>query len=80
MTQTSEMSAENQQASIEELAEVILELEQYRERLLNETLEAAQKAKMMKSKVMAELEPELNKIDVMIDSLKQQKAQLETQN
>lgn len=80
MTQVSEMNAENQQASVEELAEVIQELEQYRERLLNETLEAAQKAKLMKAKVMAELEPELSKIDAMVTSLKEQKAQLEAQN
>lgn len=61
----------------QELAEVITELEQYRQRLLTETLENAKKAKMQKSVVMAQLEPELAKIDDMLKSLTEQKSALE---
>jgi hypothetical protein len=60
-----------------ELAEVITELEQYRERLLSETLENAKKAKMQKSAVMAQLAPELAKIDDLLKSLNEQQAALD---
>ncbi|QYO68314.1 hypothetical protein [Leptolyngbya sp. 7M] len=63
-------------ATAEELAEVIAEFEQYRERLVNETLETAQRAKMPKATVMAKLEPELAKIDAALQSLREQQATL----
>ncbi|MBW4623391.1 MAG: hypothetical protein KME17_29045 [Cyanosarcina radialis HA8281-LM2] len=59
-----------------ELAEAIAELEQYRERLVNDTMETAKKAKLMKSAVMAQLEPQLAQIDAMLDNLRQQQAAL----
>jgi hypothetical protein len=65
-----------QQVTAQELAEVIKEFEQYRERLLNETIETAKRAKLMKSSVMAQLEPELAKIDATIKSLQAQQAAL----
>jgi hypothetical protein len=64
----SEMTA-TEQATAQELAEVIEDFKQYRERLLNETLETAKRAKLMKSAVMAKLEPELAKIDETIKTL-----------
>lgn len=74
----SEFSEANrmEQQSAEDLTEVIAELEQYRERLLNETLETAQRAKLMKSAVMARLEPELTKIDATLQALRSQQATL----
>jgi uncharacterized coiled-coil DUF342 family protein len=64
----------------QELAETIVEFEKYRERLLSETLEAAQKAKLMKAQVMAKLAPELADIDSKIAALRQQQANLNTGN
>jgi hypothetical protein len=58
----------------QELAEVITELEEYRERLVNETMETAKKAKMMKASVMAQLEPELAKIDGILLQLREKQA------
>jgi hypothetical protein len=58
----------------QELAEVITELEEYRERLVNETMETAKKAKMMKASVMAQLEPELAKIDGILQQLREKQA------
>ncbi|MEM9135738.1 MAG: hypothetical protein AAGB01_00105 [Cyanobacteria bacterium P01_F01_bin.42] len=58
--------------SVEELKEVIQEFEQYRERLINDSLETAKRAKMRKSEVMAQIEPELNKIDSALEQLRTQ--------
>jgi uncharacterized coiled-coil DUF342 family protein len=73
------MSAESENYA-QELAETIAEFEKYRERLLSETLEAAQKAKMMKAQVMAKLAPELADIDEKIAALREQQANLSTGN
>jgi hypothetical protein len=73
MTEVSENYAQ-------ELAETIVEFEKYRERLLVETLEAAQKAKLMKAQVMAKLAPELADLDQKIAALRQQQADLTTGN
>ncbi|AFZ03848.1 hypothetical protein [Calothrix sp. PCC 6303] len=64
----------------QEIAEVITELEEYRERLVNETMETAKKAKMMKATAMAQLEPELATIDAALENLKQQQATLTGNN
>ncbi len=64
----------------QELAEMIAEFEKYRERFLSETLEAGQKAKLMKSQVMAKMAPELAEIDSKLDALRQQQANLNTGN
>jgi capsule polysaccharide export protein KpsE/RkpR len=64
----------------QEIAETIQELEQYRERLVAETMETAKKAKMMKAAVMAQLEPELAHIDAGLVSLRAQQAQIEASN
>jgi hypothetical protein len=52
-----------------ELEEIIVELQKYRDRLVHDTTEAIQKAKLPKSKAMAQMEPELAKIDVMMQEL-----------
>ncbi|CCH66635.1 hypothetical protein RINTHH_4800 [Richelia intracellularis HH01] len=72
MSESSEVTT--QQATSQELAEMIAEFEKYRERLVNSTMEAGKKAKLTKSSVMAQLEPELNKIDDILKKLHQQKA------
>lgn len=64
----------------QELAETIAEFEKYRERFLSETLEAGQKAKLMKAQVMANLAPELAEIDSRLDALRQQQAKLNAGN
>ncbi|GAB4205336.1 MAG: hypothetical protein Fur006_61380 [Coleofasciculaceae cyanobacterium] len=75
MAENTELSA-TPQATAQELAEVIEELEQYRERLVNETLATAQRAKLMKKTVMAQMEPELAKIDATLQALRAQQASL----
>lgn len=75
----SEMQA-NVATTAEELAEVIEEFEQYRERLVKETLETAQKAKLSKTKAMSRLEPELAKIDTILQQLREQQATLNGTN
>jgi hypothetical protein len=74
------MTDSSEQTPAQELAEVIAELEHYRERLLNDTVEAAQKAKLMKSAVMAKLDPELAKIDATLQHLREQQATLQAHN
>ncbi len=60
----------------QEIAELIAEFEEYRERLVSETMETAQKAKLMKKTVMSQLEPELTKIDAALEALREQQAGL----
>jgi capsule polysaccharide export protein KpsE/RkpR len=74
------MSDQQATPTAEELAEVIAEFEEYRERLVNETMETAQKAKLMKKTVMAQLEPELAKIDATLEALRSQQAALTATN
>lgn len=66
------------QITAQDLAEVIEEFEQYRERLINETMTTAQRAKLPKAKAMAQLEVELAKIDTSIQQLRNQQATLTT--
>ena len=60
------------QASPEELKEMISDLEQYRDRIVSDTLAMAQRAKIMKNQALANLEPNLAKIDATLGSLRQQ--------
>ncbi len=62
------------EATPQELAEMISELEQFRERIVNDTLATAQRAKIMKSQALATLEPNLAKIDSTLDTLRQQQS------
>ncbi|NJK60998.1 MAG: hypothetical protein HC918_13175 [Oscillatoriales cyanobacterium SM2_1_8] len=59
----------------EELAEAIAELETYRERLVNDTLTVAERAKVLKAKALAQIEPDLTKIDATLAQLRAQHAQ-----
>ena len=73
---TSSAADATSQATIEEINELITEFEKYRERLTNETLDAAKKAKMSKKETMARLEPELAKIEAALTQLRAQLATL----
>lgn len=58
-----------------EIVEIIAELEQYRERLITERMEAAKKAKIAKSVMEAHIAPDLQDIDLRLDALRQLQAQ-----
>ncbi len=64
----------------EDLAELIVEFEKYRDRLVRETTEAAKKAKLSKKSTMAKLEPQLADIDAKLERLREQQANLSTSN
>jgi hypothetical protein len=70
-------STSTHSATEQDLAKVITELEQYRERLISDTLTTVQRAKLPKTKAMTLLEPELAKIDAMLQSLNAQRASLQ---
>lgn len=69
-----------EEATPEELTEIIAELEQYRERLVGDTLSMAQRAKVMKAQAMALLEPNLAQIDAQLQALRQRQAALTAGN
>ncbi len=62
--------------TVEDLAELIVEFEKYRDRLVTETTEAAKKAKLSKKVTMAKLEPQLADIDSKLQRLREQHANL----
>jgi len=66
--------------SVEDLAELIVEFEKYRDRLVSETKEAAKKAKLSKKATMAKLEPQLADIDAKLQRLREQHANLSAGN
>ncbi len=74
------LTASLSQATPQELTEVIAELEKYRERLVNDTLLMAERAKVMKKQALAQLEPNLAKLDETIQALRQQQAALISDN
>ena len=61
--------SETETVTTAELEEIIVELQKYRDRLVHDTTEAIHKAKLPKSKAMAQMEPELAKIDAMMQEL-----------
>ncbi|MEH1885454.1 hypothetical protein [Nostoc sp.] len=79
MDETSEFTTTDN-ITPQDVAEVIAELELYRERLVQETTETAKRAKLMRVNVMAQLEPELAKIDSALQELRNQQATLSTNN
>lgn len=79
MDETSELTTTDN-LTAQDVAEVIAELEQYRERLVQETMETAKRAKLMRVNVMAKLEPELAKIDSALQELRNQQATLNLSN
>ncbi|BAY76025.1 hypothetical protein NIES25_24740 [Nostoc linckia NIES-25] len=78
MDETSELTTND--VTTQDIAEVIAELEEYRERLVQETTETAKRAKLMRVSVMAKLEPELAKIDAALQELRNQQATLSGSN
>jgi hypothetical protein len=64
----------------EEVAEVIQEFEKYRERLVSETMTAAQKAKLPQKAAMAKIEPELAQIDANLAGLRERLATMTASN
>jgi hypothetical protein len=68
------------ETTAQELVEVIEEFEQYRERLLTETIATAQKAKLPQKTALAKIEPELAKIDAALQNLRTQQAALANNN
>jgi hypothetical protein len=58
-----------------EIAEMIGELEKYRDRLISDMTDAAKKAKMTKAAMEAHIAPELEQIDLRLDALRQLQAQ-----
>ena len=74
MTNTSEVQNSNAASpSLDEVLEVIAQFEEYRERLISDAMETAKRAKMKKSEINAQIEPELNKIDSALEQLKAQR-------
>jgi len=59
-------------ATTQDIAEVIAELELYRDRLIEESTETAKKAKLTKSMLMTQLDPELAKIEAALAQLRSQ--------
>jgi hypothetical protein len=84
MSQTSELIApetdlaetEAERSVEAQIIEAIADLQQYRDRLIAETTETAKKAKLMKSVMMEQLEPELAKIDAGLQFLREKQAAL----
>ena len=76
MTDTTEITSNAQASLAEEMTAAIAELEEYRERLVNDTLSMAQKAKVMKAQALASLQPQLTQIDATLESLRQQQSVL----
>ncbi|MDZ8052684.1 MAG: hypothetical protein RMX68_016010 [Aulosira sp. ZfuVER01] len=79
MADSTELTS-TEQSNPEELTEAIAELEQYRERLVNDTLSMAQRAKIMKAQALASLEPQLTQIDATLEALRQQQSSLSAGN
>ncbi|MEH2191678.1 MAG: hypothetical protein V7K98_03305 [Nostoc sp.] len=79
MDETSELTTTDN-ITPQDVAEVIAELELYRERLIQETTETAKRAKLMRVNVMAKLEPELSRIDSALQELRNQQAALSVSN
>ena len=73
-------TTEPEQVTAAELEEIILELQKYRDRLVHDTTEAIHKAKLPKAKAMAQMEPELVKIDAMMQELHDRHAALLANN
>jgi rubrerythrin len=72
--------SESEEVTAAELAEIITELQKYRDRLVHDTTEAIQKARLPKAKAMAQMEPELIKIDAMMQELHQRHVALLASN
>jgi len=75
-----ESSSPQPENTAQEVAEVIREFEQYRERLMTEAIAAAQKAKLPQKTAMSKIEPELQQIEASLENLRTQLATLRAIN
>jgi hypothetical protein len=69
-----------QEVTATELEEIVTELEKYRDRLVHDTTEAIHKARLPKAKAIAQMEPEIARIDAMIQELHDRHAALVASN
>ena len=76
----SDRTTEPEQVTAAELEEIVTELQKYRDRLVHDTTEAIHKAKLPKAKAMAQMEPELAKIDAMMQEVQDRHAALLASN
>ena len=76
----SERTTTTAEISAIELEEIITELQKYRDRLVHDTTEAIHKARLPKAKALAQMEPELMKIDAMMQEVRDRHAALLASN
>jgi len=67
---TSDRTTTTEEISALELEEIVTELQKYRDRLVHDTTEAIHKARLPKAKALAQMEPELMKIDAMMQEVR----------
>jgi hypothetical protein len=72
----SNLTTTAEEVTAADLAEIITELQKYRDRLVRDTTEAIHKAKLPKAKALAQMEPELAKIDAMMQEIQARHAAL----
>ncbi|WP_036477593.1 hypothetical protein [Myxosarcina sp. GI1] len=72
--------SEQTPVTAQELSDIITEFEQYRERLITETLEAAKKAKLSQKHAREKLEPQIATLDAKLEQLRQQKDNMTASN
>lgn len=76
----SERTTTTAEISAIELEDIITELQKYRDRLVHDTTEAIHKARLPKAKALAQMEPELIKIDAMMQEVRDRHAALLASN
>lgn len=76
----SDLTTDLQQVTATELEEIVTELQKYRDRLVHDTTEAIHKARLPKAKAIAQMEPEIARIDAMIQELHDRHAALLASN
>jgi restriction endonuclease Mrr len=76
----SDLTTDPQQVTAIELEEIVTELQKYRDRLVQDTTEAIHKARLPKAKAIAQMEPEIARIDAMIQELHDRHAALLASN
>ncbi|WP_373544305.1 hypothetical protein [Chamaesiphon sp.] len=69
-----------QEVTAIELEEIVTELQKYRDRLVHDTTEAIHKARLPKAKAISQMEPEIARIDAMIQELQDRHAALLASN
>ncbi|MCY7335845.1 MAG: hypothetical protein LH613_06465 [Chamaesiphon sp.] len=77
---TSDRTTTTAEISAIELEEIVTELQKYRDRLVHDTTEAIHKARLPKAKALAQMEPELVKIDAMLQEVRDRHAALLASN